>query len=94
MQEDRSHKFQRTIVEMVTEIKLPYQVIFTTSMMNPELELDDYTIGPPYTSEQRSLDLGYSSLCVTLIYQRSECSLNPHFPSIVDIQCGEKAILL
>ena len=21
-------------------------------------------------------------------------SLNPHFPSIVDIQCGEKAILL
>ena len=24
---------------------------------------------------------------------RTNC-LNPHFPSIVDIQCGEKAILL
>ena len=24
----------------------------------------------------------------------SECSRHPHFPSIVDIQCGEKAILL
>ena len=22
------------------------------------------------------------------------CRINPHFPSIVDIQCGEKAILL
>ena len=58
MEEARSHLFQRSIVERVTELQLPYQLIFTTSMMNPELELDDYTIGPPYTSEDRSLNLG------------------------------------
>ena len=58
MEEERSHIFQRIIVERVTELKLPYQLIFTTSMMNPALELEDYTIGPPYTSEVRSLKLG------------------------------------
>ena len=58
MEEQRSHLFQRIIVERATELKMPYQVIFTTSMMNPKLELDDYTIGPPYTSENRALNLG------------------------------------
>ena len=57
MQVDRSHKFQRTIIDQVTKLKLPCQIIFTTSMMNPRLELDDYTIGPPYTSDNRSLGL-------------------------------------
>ena len=56
MEEVRSHLFQRIIVERVTELKLPHQVIYTTSMMNPELELNDYTIGPAYTSESRSLE--------------------------------------
>ena len=55
MEVDRSHLFQRLIVERVTEIGRPYQLIYTTSMMNPELELEDYTVGPAYTSEQRSL---------------------------------------
>lgn len=57
MEEVRSHLFQRLIVERATEIESPYQVIFTTSMMNPELELDDYVIGPKYTSQARTLDL-------------------------------------
>ena len=57
MEEVRSHLFQRLIVEKVAELESPHQVIFTTSMMNPVLELDDYTIGPPYTSEKRSLNL-------------------------------------
>ena len=58
MEEPRSHLFQDTLVERATELDMPYQIIFTTSMMNPELESDSYTIGPPYTSETRSLDLG------------------------------------
>ena len=58
MEESRSHLFQRMLVERVTELQRPYQVIYTTSMMNPTLELDDYTIGPSYTSENRSLRLG------------------------------------
>ena len=58
MEEARSHLFQYTIVKRASELELPYQVIFTTSMMNPELESDDYTIGPPYTSEFRCLEFG------------------------------------
>ena len=58
MEVERSHLFQRLIVERVTELPEPYQVIFTTSMMNPALELDDYTIGPAYTSDHRTLALG------------------------------------
>lgn len=59
MQVERSHLFQRLIVENATEIKRPFQVIYNTSMMNPELELDDYVIGPAYTKDQKTLDLGY-----------------------------------
>lgn len=58
MEVERSYKFQRTIVETVTELKLPYQIIFTTSMMNPELELEEYIVGSAYTGENRSLKLG------------------------------------
>lgn len=57
MEQERSHLFQRLIVERATEIKAPYQVIFTTSMMNPELELDGYVIGPAYTREEKSLKI-------------------------------------
>jgi len=56
MEMERSHLFQRLIVERATELKEPFQVIFTTSMMNPELELDDYVIGPHYTKEEKTLN--------------------------------------
>ena len=55
MEVERSHLFQRMVVERVTELQMPHQVIFTTSMMNPDLELDDYTVGAAYTSEEPSL---------------------------------------
>lgn len=55
MELERSHLFQKMIVEKATEIENPYQVIFTTSMMNPELELDDYVIGPKYTKQEKTL---------------------------------------
>ena len=58
MEEGRSHLFQRTIVERAADLEFSYQVIFTTSMMNPDLESDDFTVGPAYTSQRRSLDLG------------------------------------
>ena len=58
MEIERSHLFQRIIVERATELADPYQVIFTTSMMNPELELDEYVIGPLYTSDHKTLYLG------------------------------------
>jgi len=61
METIRSHRFQKLIVELATEITVPYQVIFTTSMMNPELELEDYVIGPHYDHENKTLDLGIPS---------------------------------
>lgn len=56
MEMPRSHLFQKLIVERATELEEPFQVIFTTSMMNPELELDDYVIGPGYTKEEKTLN--------------------------------------
>jgi len=57
MEPKRSHLFQRLIVERATELQLKSQIIFTTSMMNPELELDAYVIGPHYTHENRTLKI-------------------------------------
>jgi len=57
MEVERSHLFQRLIVEHSTELRERHQVIYTTSMMNPELELDDYVIGPHYTHDKRTLRL-------------------------------------
>lgn len=57
MEPERSHLFQNILVEKVTELEIPCQLIYTTSMMNPELELDKYTVGPEYTSENRTLTL-------------------------------------
>jgi len=56
MEVERSHLFQEIIVKTSTEITFPYQVIFTTSMMNPALELDEYTIGPAYSKAHRTLE--------------------------------------
>ena len=56
MEVARSHLFQKLIVEMATDVDVPCQVIFTTSMINPELELDDYVIGPHYTHDRRTLE--------------------------------------
>lgn len=57
MEPKRSHLFQKLIVERATELKFKSQIIFTTSMMNPELELDNYVIGPHYTHENRTLNI-------------------------------------
>ena len=55
MEEERSHLFQQTLINTTEELESPFQVIFTTSMVNPDLELEKYTIGPPYTSDNPSL---------------------------------------
>ena len=58
MQPQRSHCFQELIVKLTTETSISNQVIFTTSLMNPDLELDDYVIGPYYTEKNKTLDFG------------------------------------
>lgn len=58
MEQVRSHNFQKIIVNLSKDVSSPHQVIFTTSMLNPALDLDQFTIGPHYTKELRTLDFG------------------------------------
>ena len=56
MEEERSHHFQKLLVAMCSKFpKESYQMIFTTSMIAPELNSNEYCIGDAYTSENKSL---------------------------------------
>lgn len=57
MEQSRSHNFQEIIVRASEQARIDHQIIFTTSMMNPELDEDDYVIGPHYTHENRTLNV-------------------------------------
>ncbi|MCP5411436.1 MAG: AAA family ATPase [Alphaproteobacteria bacterium] len=56
MEPVRSHNFQKLIVERSEAAKVEHQIIFTTSMICGELNVDKYTIGPEYTHEHRTLE--------------------------------------
>ena len=59
MEEERSRNFQRIVVQRLEEIGNPnYQVIFATSNIAPELDIDKCTIGEFYTESKKSLKLG------------------------------------
>jgi hypothetical protein len=55
MEQERSYNYQRLIVEESRKAKFAHQIIFTTSMMNPELEHSDLTVGPRYTRQNKTL---------------------------------------
>ena len=56
MEEERSRNFQRLVVRRLNEMpNQDYQLIFATSMIAPELETPEYTIGEKYTQENKSL---------------------------------------
>ncbi len=55
MEMARSHNFQRIIVEASAAAKAQHQIIFTTSMINPDLDNEKYVIGPHYTHARRTL---------------------------------------
>ena len=55
MVQDRSHNFQRLLVRMSASSKIDHQIIFTTSMLAPELETPEFVIGPKYTQQNRTL---------------------------------------
>lgn len=56
MQEDRSHNYQKIIVNALKNTDENHQLIFTTSMITPELDLEEYTVGPYYTNENKTLN--------------------------------------
>ena len=58
MTQARSHNFQKIIVEMSEALTADHQIIFTTSMINPTLELEHLVVGNHYTFDKKSLRVG------------------------------------
>lgn len=54
---DRVRNFQKVIADFMDEESQPHQIILTTSTLNPELEREDYIVGPEYTKESRTLNI-------------------------------------
>lgn len=58
MEPERSQNFQRIIVETSATLGVEHQIIFTTSMIDPQLETTDLTVGEHYTESNKCLQLG------------------------------------
>lgn len=56
MTQERSRNFQNIIVKASKEMATTHQIIFTTSMMDPDLEKEEYTIGPVYADDRKTLE--------------------------------------
>lgn len=57
MEQERSHNYQKLIVTESNKAKFPHQIIFTTSMISPELEDSGLTVGPKYTRQNKTLTI-------------------------------------
>ncbi len=57
MQEKRSQNFQKAIVKLSKQSKFEHQIIFTTSMIDPELNNSEYCVGDFYTKDNKSLKI-------------------------------------
>ena len=57
MVEERSQNFQRLICQTSEELTVPHQIIFTTSMLNPNLDTEKYLVGDIYTHDHRTLNI-------------------------------------
>lgn len=57
MKPERSQHFQKLILEASEASKTPHQIIFTTSMINPEMENDKYVIGKKYDQTHKTLNM-------------------------------------
>lgn len=55
MTEERSQNFQRVIVDACDQLTDDYQLIFTTSMIDPALDKTDYVVGPFYKKGDHTL---------------------------------------
>ena len=53
---DRVRHFQEMMAEWSNAQNVDHQIILTTSTLNPELESENYMIGPKYTKSNRTLN--------------------------------------
>ena len=56
MEQARSHNFQRIVVERSRRAEAAHQIIFTTSMLNPELDVDEFVVAK-FSRTTKSLSL-------------------------------------
>lgn len=57
MTQERSRNFQRLLVDIGSSLNSDYQLIFTTSMIDSDLNDSDLVVGRYYTFEHKSLDI-------------------------------------
>ena len=57
MTAERSQNFQRQIVGISANLPAEHQIIFTTSMVDPELDHSDLVVGDHYTFRNKSLKM-------------------------------------
>lgn len=55
MEEERSQNFQRTVVNLSNQAGVEHQIIFTTSMIDPDLDRSKMCVGPHYDHDRKSL---------------------------------------
>jgi AraC-like DNA-binding protein len=56
MVDERSHNFQHIIVQECQKLKSDYQIIFTTSMIAPDLDGTELCVGPMYEKGMHTLE--------------------------------------
>lgn len=61
MTEARSQNFQRVMIALARAIKVDHQIIFTTSMIDPTLNIEEFTVGDMYDYNNKSLRIGRNS---------------------------------
>jgi hypothetical protein len=57
MRPDRSHNFQLVISNASALATTKHQIIFTTSMLNPDLKDSKHLVGPEYSKQNKTLDI-------------------------------------
>jgi len=55
MEQERSRNFQRVIVDLSRRAETEHQIIFTTSMIDPELDTPEFCVGGKYDQDHKSL---------------------------------------
>lgn len=57
MKPERSARFQNIVAELSKKSEMEHQIIFTTSMISPSLDGEEYCIGEDYRDGHKTLDL-------------------------------------
>ena len=57
MRPERSHNFQKLISNVSMNSEVKHQIIFTTSMLSPELKGTAAQVGPEYSKERKTLNI-------------------------------------